>query len=184
MERFDNAERFTEAEMRELVAVWLRLPTPLTESLLPSFDGHPDRPLAVRVIEEMTRPKKQIREIRFTPPCDRFDRWQKAADALGIPLTIWVQLAADGLLHEPRETATAPVQETTQDRNPLVRPDNGWLRERIVAEVGDQPFFRSEVPSLAEKMGEPRQKVFASLNSAVNSKRATFDGNVYQFVKE
>lgn len=129
-------------------------------------------------------PEAPTKELRFTPSPERYARWIKASNAAGISITAWVQLAADGLLVHSGETTTAPVQETTQERKPLVRPEHGWLRERIVAEVGDRPFFRSEVPSLAEKMGEPRQKVFASLNSAVNSKRATFDGTVYQFVKE
>lgn len=132
-------------------------------------------------------PEAPTKELRFTPSPERFARWTKAAKAAGISITAWVQLAADGLLvrpEEPRETTTAPVQETTQERKPLVRPKHGWLRERIAAKVGDQLIGKSEVPALAESFGVSRQKVFASLNSAVNSKRAIFDGTVYQFVKE
>lgn len=124
------------------------------------------------------------KELRFTPSPERYARWSKAANAAGISITAWVQLAADGLLVRSEETTTAPLQETTQDRNSLARPESGWLRERIVAEVGDRPLGKSEVPALADRLGEERRKVFASLNSAVNSKRATFDGNVYHFVKE
>jgi hypothetical protein len=193
MSMFDHDERWTQDEMRDIARIWIR--EGHMDALLSGFAGHPDEQFAARAVAEMTAPKKEKpREIRFVPPADRFDRWQKAANALGVPLTIWVQLAADAGIAfgqppaKPVESVTAPVQETTQEMKAgkLERPPNGWLRERIVTEMGDKPLRASDVPTLARKLGETSHSVFSSLGSMSARGRVHHDKqrNVYQIVKE
>lgn len=192
MSMFDHDERWSEDEMRDIAKVWSR--EGKMSALLDGFAGHPDEQLAARAVAEMTAKKEKPREIRFIPPADRFDRWQKAANSFGIPLTVWVQLAADGMLPHGKtgETSTAPVQETAQgkpERNPLARPENGWIWERILAELAKgniRELRHSEVPALAKALGEPSRAVSSSLGSMVGSGRLRHDklGKTYHVVTE
>jgi hypothetical protein len=129
--------------------------------------------IAVAAEGKATPPTK---EIRFTPSAERYARWSAAADEMGIPLTAWVQIMADGwTVSRTGRTPAVPVQDATEV---------GLIRDRIKRYVRGEKFSPRLIPQMAEQWGISARKIQMSLQSAVNSKRATFDGQAYQFVTE
>lgn len=121
------------------------------------------------------------REIRFTPSAERYARWQASAEAVGFPLTIWVQLAADGVLSMKKPETVTPVHSSVHEPS---------LWSRIHAIVGNMPITSRPhatrggptvwtVRALAKKLAVSEKSVYAALHSRMASKRMVRVGDEY-----